>query len=1135
MFFYKIRFKFLSIFLALSLTACFHAGDEGGNGDNSSRVESKAIAFPTALPAFSPIVGRSVLIDMSATDTRYRYSFYASTDDFTDKADAKQIFQLDGQRSLGQPSEIPLETLGLTELDRDYTLYVRIEAFNTFDNTFSELSEPIMVKLLASPADLSELSAAGDDVTIEWPVEAGKSYNVYYSLNPVSGRSLGSSTKLAGGPFTSGKETFSVDCSTTCNYYFGVTAVEGNSESNPIALYSPMRVSNAKPSLFLGEKTGESVTVSRYNSGGMPDFRIYYATETNATPETATLLYDSDGKNDGTYQVEHTINTSISEQLTYYYFIQSYSELGYANSSGVVKTFSSVSPLSEVVTYLPTIADFRLKNGNSLVGGSSGLQKLGDSLFWNLNGSAIEYSLGDSDYVYTPIIGSQVSLLIDNAGSSPVFYSANLTEVGKTISESNRERLTVSIYGDEIVDMVQTSTDLYVLTKKRVLKVAKANVRTGGTYNELATGLSDATDIEINKKSGTLYVADNNGVISLPFNGGDQTILSADAATFLSLDDTGENLYVLHRDASADIRKIDFTSSNDETVIKRFVGNSTNTGLLKIYGNWLYFSAGSNTYRLSLTDTSVMETVAPVNAISLFPDESAGEGTELYVISSDKVVYHFPEVSFPADLIPPSEVGSVTTAPSDSSIYLTITPPTGQTIDFYMVNGAVVPVSLSGDTETLVSNLTNGQLSDIEISAFNLAGQSTAVTVQDTPVIAPPTIKLFPGANTGLINVRLDWTNPVNRELTVNIYRSQTLPVDISGTPVFSTTSTTIFTNYADNGLSNGTLYYYRATLDDGSTASSEMVGTVPYKPYTHVNDSANSPASSYAMTIDGNLFWGSSRGIYFMDGNTPTVYLGADGAALGVNTIGIVRDSFGFGDTYLIKTNASQIYKIENDFSVGGMVESSYVDLGFTLDYLSLDAINLYVAGSGQIKAVSLIDKSTTDLYSTTSPIREVSLAGTYIYWLEGNAIKRMPKAGGTVETLVTATGDVKDMEVASNGDVFYSMQSEASILYFSVYKYDSALKTVSVVTDNAAIPKFAVADDILDSGKEAVFAFLRRLPVAGVDYIELAKFSVDDGTETVVKSGGPFDTMNTGSDIYVDGSSYYLLGGGRPLYKIQ
>ena len=130
-------------------------------------------------------------MSLSATDARYKYNFFMHQRMILRiRRIPRKFFSLMGSGVLGQPSVIPLETLGLTELDQDYTLYVRVEAFNAFDNTLSELSEPIIVKLLASPVDLSDMSAAGDDVTIEWPVEAGKSYNVYSSLNPVSSRSL---------------------------------------------------------------------------------------------------------------------------------------------------------------------------------------------------------------------------------------------------------------------------------------------------------------------------------------------------------------------------------------------------------------------------------------------------------------------------------------------------------------------------------------------------------------------------------------------------------------------------------------------------------------------------------------------------------------------------------------------------------------------------------------------------------------------------------------------------------------------------------------------------------------------------------------------------------------------------------
>lgn len=1130
-------FKFFyAVFFALSLSSCLDSGGDDGGGDGTAA----AVTLPTLtqLPVISSVVGSTATVNLSGLNNQYYYNVYVSTADFTDTASAVQMATVDSSSSTAT-WYFPLAGLGIAEpLNQDHTLYVRLVTHD-YSNNSSDLSEAVQVKLLAAPTDLTTVSADSGVVSVEWPVVAGTTYNIYYGTSQVAEYSLGTSTKVPGGPFTSGAETFTPSVCGQC--YVAVTVVDGVSESLPVSLTNSLQLSTAQPVITLADQVGDSVTVDLTTSSGLAGIRYYVSTTLNPTPATATPIYDYDTTSGSATSYVHNISTfydAVSgEPLTYYYFAQAYSTTSHTDSTGVTHDFVSTSSISAVHPYAVATDNFRLLAANgSAIGGRGDVQKVGSNLYWGSTDNTVAtYPLGAVAPVITTT-SNATAYLVDQADPT-VHYTSSYTSVYEYVSGSNTATLSLS---ETVVDMVQTSTYLYVLTSARILAVPKANLTIGGVV-ELATGLTTTTDIDLNTTTNTLYAAANGGVISLPtapIAGATLVTESTNPANYIAVDATGSNLYALALGLNQTIRQV-VLPAGAETPVKYGVSNNLYSGgILEVYGDWVYFSAATGTYRVSLLDSTV-EKISSVQAKDIFVDELA---LESYVIA-DNLIYRFPEGYYYLPESAPTETGVVTTTAADTSVSLDIEKPLGQQIDFYMINGVAVDAGTASTLSTAITGLTNGLLLDVSIAAHNLMGSSPITTVQETPVLGRPYVSLRGGLVTGEMYLTLGWNNPIDRAsgLTLNVYRSTTATVDTTGiTPPVATltylagdpkaATGNMTANYTDSGLTNGSLYYYSAVLNDAAADSmaSQVWGTIPFAPYALVTTQDPARPGNSMATFNGNLYWANdtlgTSDISVWDNVTLATLTDSFANPVGVDAVELVADAFSSA-LYVTKvgSGSTAISKIAIDIGTGFGTESVFADAGFGLDRLITDGNSLYAAGSGSVIAVDLGFGTISTLYSSSASIGKLVVSGNYVYWAEGVTIKRTVRAvGNPVETVVTELNNIADIEVDANtGNIFYSVQDNA---YFVISQYNPTTLATTVVTSSAKLGGFA-----LDANGD-VYTLLRRLP-ASADYSEFARVTSADGTETILTSGGPTGV----TDIYVDGANVYSTSKYNGMYQLQ
>jgi len=168
---------------------------------------------------------------------------------------------------------------------------------------------------------------------------------------------------------------------------------------------------------------------------------------------------------------------------------------------------------------------------------------------------------------------------------------------------------------------------------------------------------------------------------------------------------------------------------------------------------------------------------------------------------------------------------------------------------------------LTATTYTL-SSLVNGTTYDVQVEAVDLAGNKSAVA--STTVV--PHDNVAPALPTNLAATKsngaaaLTWTAPADADKAgYNVYRStdNATYTKINGALVTATT-------YADSGLTNGTLYYYKVTSVDTSANESAMTAAVSVMPSDGVAPSGgavsinagtsytNSTAVTLTITVPG-------------------------------------------------------------------------------------------------------------------------------------------------------------------------------------------------------------------------------------------------------------------------------------------
>ncbi|WP_233565563.1 fibronectin type III domain-containing protein, partial [Halorubrum sp. Atlit-26R] len=92
-------------------------------------------------------------------------------------------------------------------------------------------------------------------------------------------------------------------------------------------------------------------------------------------------------------------------------------------------------------------------------------------------------------------------------------------------------------------------------------------------------------------------------------------------------------------------------------------------------------------------------------------------------------------------------------------------------------------------------------------------GQNAQITI--SYLVSPTSVT---ATAVGDERIDLSWSDPANFSGTVEIYRSQSAGVDVSGTPI-DTVSAGV-ESYSDTGLLNGTTYHYALVSVEGGSSS---------------------------------------------------------------------------------------------------------------------------------------------------------------------------------------------------------------------------------------------------------------------------------------------------------------------------
>jgi fibronectin type 3 domain-containing protein len=207
----------------------------------------------------------------------------------------------------------------------------------------------------------------------------------------------------------------------------------------------------------------------------------------------------------------------------------------------------------------------------------------------------------------------------------------------------------------------------------------------------------------------------------------------------------------------------------------------------------------------------------------------------------------------------PAAPGGVAATPANAQVNLTWNASTGAT-GYYAkrstTSGSEIQIATVSTTSYTDNAVTNGTKYYYVVSAYNSYGTSAnSAEVNATPVAPPP-----PSAPTGLVatagnaQVMLTWTASTGAT-SYNLKRSTT-----NGGP-YATVSSPTVTNYTDNGLANGTTYYYVVTAVDssGESVPSSQASATPVAP-------AQPPPAPTALVATAgnaqvNLTWNPSTG----------------------------------------------------------------------------------------------------------------------------------------------------------------------------------------------------------------------------------------------------------------------------------
>ncbi|MET0864665.1 MAG: fibronectin type III domain-containing protein, partial [Nakamurella sp.] len=227
----------------------------------------------------------------------------------------------------------------------------------------------------------------------------------------------------------------------------------------------------------------------------------------------------------------------------------------------------------------------------------------------------------------------------------------------------------------------------------------------------------------------------------------------------------------------------------------------------------------------------------PVTDGKLTIDANGGTNTKINYLDVESV-----------DVTAPGAPSGVGAAAGDAKNTITWTASTDADLAGYNVYGAAgntvavgAATKLTATAQTGISfehtGLTNATQYSYVVTAVDNSGNESVASSVSSATPADGTAPAAPGnllAAAGDEAVSLSWTAPADTDIAgYRIYRSETTPVDITGTPTASTLPDTL--TFSDTGLTNDTEYFYAVTAVDTvgnqSAASAEKSATPTLAP----------------------------------------------------------------------------------------------------------------------------------------------------------------------------------------------------------------------------------------------------------------------------------------------------------------
>ncbi len=773
--------------------------------------------------------------------------------------------------------------------------YYVVKAFNSFD---SVASSEVSIKTMANFSLISTVTGPGtNQITTTWPAVSGATtYDISYGTNPVS---LTSSVANVTSPYTLGSLTGNV------TYYVKVIAKNTvGTGTNIVSLNQLSAIpvaALAAPASVTATASPSQIVINWNSVAGASSYEILRGTTSGSYTSLASGL----------------IGTSYTDSTTangtaYYYVVRGFNGLNSPNSSEVAAkpvapfTMSSLTPSSSSALQVTWGATAGADAFDVRYGTTSG------SYSSTVTGVSSPYSLTG----LTPNTTYYVVVSGKNAvGTGTSFLTGETSAKTKTTAPSGFVATTTS----GTVSLTWSTT-----AGASTYKIYRGTV--SGTYSLLAGGLAVTNYTDSTVADGTPYfyvvTADNGAesaystevttksiasfsLISLnaispssiqvtwpAVSGGDTfdvkygttsgtytTTLTNKTSPFTITGLVGATNYFVKVVAKNIIGTGSASNSNElsqTTPVGPPVGVLATVGTNQIAISWNAM-AGASSYKVYRSTTSGSYGAALATGIvsTNFVDTTVTDGTPYYyVVKTFNGADSADSAEVTGKSIAPFTLTSVS-ALSPTSLQVNFPSTLGgdlYDIRYGTVSGTYSTTASGVTSPYTITGLTANTNYFIVARARNIVGtgasQTTAEVSTKTPLVAPTGL----AATSTPSQVVLTWT-AVAGASSYNIYRSTTS----GATTLFA--SSNVPASYTDASVSNGTIYYYTVTANNGSeSAKSLEVATEPIA--SHTISSLSSPSST---SISVN--WGAVAGAATYDVLYGTTSGSYTGSALGVTS----------------------------------------------------------------------------------------------------------------------------------------------------------------------------------------------------------------------------------------------------------